>query len=312
MSDDTSATQNDSTFSVAPTPECVAQLQRWAQLIREMRQRINLVHQSIEVSSEEIIQQEWFDQHDLDIATALDALAQLLQNTIDLANTPRVKLFDYEYTFSLSPLLNPDDSIYGERRDLALRVTKVHSETPVTFMMIDQFLEHADDSVFCEAYLADGTVAIEPLAWNDFSPPKKSLLTPGATVFLRDIPITWWQQTEVVEALAALVQECCKVDRGAESRERGTQSREQLAEAMREMFDLVDTGERLLRRNREPVTITFSDDAAIAFWRYLAEFDGAVLSVTKKPLEPHYTATVLIHEQNQKTFLQRMGATKDG
>lgn len=65
-------------FSVSATPECVATLRRWAHLLRELRAKITEAHQTVDVSVHELTQQAWFDEHDLEVATALEALAESL------------------------------------------------------------------------------------------------------------------------------------------------------------------------------------------------------------------------------------------
>lgn len=284
-------------FSVVATPECVETLRRWGTLIRDLRSRIDASHGRYDVSSEEMAQQDWFDDHDLAIAEALEALATKLEAEISRGSLP----FEFEHTFTSIP-----GEAGADRIDLAFRITKVTSEVPITFVMRDKFLTIENESVFCEAYLSDGSIAQEEggfLLGADAPPKRKSLLTPGAAVFLRDIPKWWNESSLVVDALAKLVKDCCKFDKGSKSRI-------DLTDAMSQMFDLIDTAERLLRRNRQPVTVTFSDATAPLFMQYLVELDGAVLSVSKKILDPCYTAVVLIQEKHHLTFLERLGLSK--
>lgn len=201
-------------------------------------------------------------------------------------------LFEYEHEFQKSNVA--DGAV---QYDLALRITKVNSTVPVSFVMSDKWLPYGEDVRFCEAFFDNGQPALEVGTIMEGIPFTRSrpLLLPGASVFLRDIPATWIENQEVVAELVKLIRSCCKLDEGAKSRE-------DLAEAIHAVLDLVDTAERLLKRNRDRHIVAFPNTAALAFLEAARDYDVSVLSIEKfgdgEAAEHHVKTIVLATPEN--------------
>lgn len=208
----------------------------------------------------------------------------------------KTRLFEYAYEFTIR------EAVDGPTRDLAFRITKVMSSAPVSWLMSDVFFAHEGHSTFCEAYTENGNPAIAVGTEVTKLIPtikERPLLAAGATIFLRDIPESWWNSEVVVEKLATLIESCCQQDAVA-------LSREHLAEAMKQVFDQVDLGERLLRRGRTELAVAIPWEEAGDFLLRLSVADASLVSLVyvepTTPNGPSFSGVILVSAAKRKHF----------
>lgn len=159
--------------------------------------------------------------------------------------------------------------------DLFVQVTKMHTELPVYFEVLDKNVmldETSDESPFrfCEGYLSRGGGAValamgqDVAAMSGLKPPPP-LLSEGATIVVRDVPKRY-QSVALATRVAMIMRDCCKVDKMAVLREEQKQEMALLSERIEELIASLDalerardSAERLLLDGRVAYRVAFPE-----------------------------------------------------
>lgn len=177
----------------------------------------------------------------------------------------------------------------GDTLDLAVQITELLVDVLVGFQMTVEVLTWDDSveendvpqaSAVCEAYLASGSPAME-MGETTLSTGYKPLLTPGATVLFRNVPGSKDQVPEEFLARAVrFIEGCCSLDKRAIERKKNTKAVEELNGVLKDVLDMVDASERLLKRNRTcPITVEFSRESFSGFVILVAATRAAVVDL---------------------------------
>lgn len=233
-------------------------------------------------------------------------------------NAPQSDLFTYDYEFSREDAASPEKVVVGPSGPcgihspatytLSVQITEVHSEVPIGFQMPDTWLTLKRPlesvSLFCEGYLENGALAI-PLGTELTSlaaVQKNPLLKPGCSVIVRHVPAYWAfaGQRECLQKMIVLIESCCSKDKSAVTRQEHTKEMQQLTGAIRDILNLIENTDMLLRAGRSHHTVRFGLDKCWQFVDGLKNYEGAVVKVIRDG--SWFEAIVLMAEEHIHRF----------